>query len=75
MAEYTDTIFPHRHNPDGTFDSICPWCFLTVSAKRNETELAGDESNHVCYGRRNADGVLLRIFDRLALPTTSDQKE
>jgi hypothetical protein len=50
MAEYTDTIFPHRRNPDGTFDSICPTCFLTVSAKRNETELSMDESNHVCYG-------------------------
>jgi hypothetical protein len=60
MAEYTDTIFPHRRNPDGSFDSICPWCFLTVSAKRNETELAGDEKNHNCYGlatQRNKAGT------------------
>ena len=76
MAEYTDTIFPHRLNPDGSFDSICPTCFLTVSAKRNETELAMDESNHVCYGlATDIEDVLLRIFDSLDLPTDSDQKE
>jgi len=75
MAEYTDTIFPHRRNPDGTFDSICPWCFLTVSAKRNETELSMDESNHVCYGlATDVENEILRIFDRLDLSTDSDQK-
>jgi hypothetical protein len=76
MAVQIGPIFPHRLNPDGYFDSICPTCFLTVSAKRNETELAMDESNHVCYGlATDVEDEILRIFNRLDLSTDSDQKE
>ena len=75
MPAQTELIFPHRLNPDGSFDSICPTCFLTVSAKRNETELSMDESNHVCYGlATDVENEILRIFDRLDLSTDSDQK-
>jgi len=40
--------FPHRRNPDGSFDSICPKCFRTVATRRNEADLAQDERDHVC---------------------------
>jgi hypothetical protein len=40
--------FPHRHNIDGTHDSICTSCFVTVATVVNETELSGHESAHVC---------------------------
>lgn len=40
--------FPHRRNPDGSFDSICPKCFRTVATRRHETELAQAERDHVC---------------------------
>lgn len=31
--------FPHRHNPDGTFDSICPDCYVTISRQNRESDL------------------------------------
>jgi hypothetical protein len=65
MAAQTVTIFPHRHNHDGSFDSICPICYSTVSNNENETELARDESTHVCNG----------VFMRAPLPATRDRKE
>ena len=40
--------FPHRRNPDGSFDSICPNCFRTVATRRNEADLAQTEREHVC---------------------------
>jgi len=40
--------FPHRHNADGTHDSICTVCLATVATVQNELELAGLESAHVC---------------------------
>jgi hypothetical protein len=55
VVEHVAT-FPHRHNPNGSFDSICPKCFATVSSKRNETELAGDETNHDCLSHQDSAG-------------------
>jgi len=40
--------FPHRHNPEGTHDSICTRCLATVATARLETDLALYESCHVC---------------------------
>jgi hypothetical protein len=40
--------FPHRQNADGTFDSICPYCFQTVSQQRLESDLARFEQSHKC---------------------------
>jgi len=47
--------FPHRHNADGTYDSICPVCFRTVGTHRVETVLLKYEEEHVC---REPAGVL-----------------
>jgi hypothetical protein len=41
-------VFPHRQNRDGSFDSICLKCLLTVASVRMEAELAAREKNHVC---------------------------
>jgi hypothetical protein len=41
-------LFPHRRNTDGSFDSICLKCLLTVANARNETDLAKHEQYHVC---------------------------
>jgi hypothetical protein len=43
---YTD--FPHRRNPDGTFDSICKLCFATIATRDTEAELAEAERAHNC---------------------------
>jgi hypothetical protein len=40
--------FPHRHNDNGTHDSICTGCFVTVATVLNEPELARFESAHIC---------------------------
>ena len=40
--------FPHRHNADGTHDSICTVCFTTVATAQNDWELAAHESTHFC---------------------------
>jgi hypothetical protein len=41
-------VYPHRHNPDGTHDSICASCFQTVARSRHEAELADAEAQHTC---------------------------
>jgi len=40
--------FPHRHNTDGSYDSICTVCYATVASVRKECELAVAESIHRC---------------------------
>jgi len=40
--------FPHRHNRDGSYDSICSRCFVTVATSYNEAELLAHEQKHVC---------------------------
>ena len=40
--------FPHRVNSDGTIDSICPDCFVTVASAENDDSLMKFERMHVC---------------------------
>jgi hypothetical protein len=40
--------FPHRHNEDGSFDSICTTCFATVATEENEAKLRLYELAHIC---------------------------
>ena len=40
--------FPHRHNSDGSHDSICITCYATVASAHNEGDLAQHEQDHVC---------------------------
>jgi len=44
--------FPHRSNKDGTLDSICPRCFLTIGTSTWEAELEQMEARHVCSPER-----------------------
>jgi hypothetical protein len=43
-------FYPHRHNRDGSFDSICVRCFATIATADDITELHAYEKNHVCAG-------------------------
>lgn len=52
MAASPDPPFPHRHNRDGSWDSICRKCYLTVANAPTEAELAEPESRHKCHGFR-----------------------
>jgi len=40
--------FAHRHNLDGTWDSICTKCFLTVASEGAEDGLSTHERHHNC---------------------------
>jgi hypothetical protein len=46
----TTPIFPHKPNPDGSIDSICPDCFRTVGSSTEESELSTFEAAHICLG-------------------------
>jgi hypothetical protein len=50
MLTHSDPAWPHRLNPDGTYDSICPTCFRTIAHSSDENELARVENLHVCPG-------------------------
>jgi hypothetical protein len=42
------TVYPHRRNRDGSFDSICPTCYATVARSKPEAELAEIDEAHIC---------------------------
>jgi hypothetical protein len=48
MARET-TSFRHKQNKDGSYDSICPTCCITVARSRDESNLAAHEQAHICY--------------------------
>jgi hypothetical protein len=42
--------FSHRHNDDGTVDSICLKCYWTIATEETEADLADAEAAHDCGG-------------------------
>jgi hypothetical protein len=40
--------FVHRFNQNGTHDSICRGCFVTVASLGDEAELVRHERDHLC---------------------------
>jgi hypothetical protein len=48
MLTLSKARFPHRHNSDGSYDSICAECYATVAKVQSEGDLAEHESAHVC---------------------------
>jgi hypothetical protein len=52
-------FFPHRRNPNGSFDSICLECSLTIANARTEAELERYDKDHVC----NPSILSQRVFD------------
>lgn len=49
--------FPHRHNRDGSYDSICSRCLVTVATSYKESELLAHEQKHVCLESWLLDAV------------------
>jgi hypothetical protein len=47
-APCTARTFPRRPHPDGTVDSICPLCFMTVAAQVPVSSLPPLEEAHIC---------------------------
>jgi len=48
MAPLPTAQFQHRNNGNGSIDSICTVCFLTIASAKDEEELAGYEETHIC---------------------------
>jgi hypothetical protein len=48
MANGPLLSFPHRHNRDGSWDSICPNCHLTIAKSETESDLHAFEQRHDC---------------------------
>jgi hypothetical protein len=46
------SVFAHRNNPDGTIDSICRECLLTIASSQWEADLERAESSHKCDPHR-----------------------
>ena len=42
------TLYSHRRNQDGSYDSICPVCSATIARSMAEVELTEYETSHVC---------------------------
>ena len=40
--------FLHRHNSDGSFDSICVRCFATIGSHATSEQLVTAEKTHAC---------------------------
>ncbi len=48
MQTSSPVTFRHRRNRDGTCESICKRCYLTVETALREKDLAGAERSHDC---------------------------
>jgi len=59
MSVARKAIFAHRRNEDGSYDSICPNCFLTAACARSEGELKALEKKHVCHSALLAERGML----------------
>ena len=60
------SIYPHRHNQDGSYDSICTTCYATVASSSDEASLAEHESAHTCDSALLAErGCLSRARSNL----------
>lgn len=47
-TEHAAHSFKHRHNADGSVDSICLRCFLTAGSARCLPDLKRMEDGHLC---------------------------
>jgi hypothetical protein len=48
MLSNATPSFSYRHNEDGSHDSICMGCLVTVASVMSEGLLARHEATHVC---------------------------
>src|SRR5258708_40170262 len=49
MIANNSTLYRHRRNEDGSYDSICRVCFESVARCKQESKLAQYEKVHECH--------------------------
>jgi hypothetical protein len=52
--------FIHRINEDGSIDSICRDCFVTIATGRSRSDLEAQERTHAC------EPMLLERYKKVA---------
>lgn len=62
---FSAAAFAHRHNLDGTWDSICTKCFLTIATERSEDGLLAYEPHHDCASLMRARNIATGVPERL----------
>ena len=68
MPTVTRDRFTHRHNKDGTHDSICFACLATIVSVRDENDLLRYEATHICDPvRLHQLGMDTLLFDAIDL--------
>ena len=69
MAGLPIRNFPHRKNPDGTWDSICPDCLRTIARVKDRADLEIIERIHDClqFARSGISIGISADTDRAAL--------
>lgn len=60
MVSPQEKAFVRRANQDGSTDSVCRACFVTVATTVWESDLDGAEKSHTC------DPYLLEYWKKLA---------
>ena len=64
-------FYPHRRNRDGSFDSICLNCFVTVATATTEAELSKYDTRHVCeYSTLSQRTFNRRVLEGKIMPTS-----
>ena len=48
MADKLIAFYPHRRNKEGSYDSLCLTCFVTIAFGKSEAELMNLDTHHVC---------------------------
>jgi hypothetical protein len=48
MTQIATLQFAHRLNEDGSIDTICRECFITVATAAAESVLVREERKHIC---------------------------
>jgi hypothetical protein len=46
--DYSTNGFPLRQNADGSYDCICPRCFLTIAKRVTRPEVDLQAKKHIC---------------------------
>jgi len=67
-------LFSYRHNPDGSWDSICLHCCMTAASSPREDELQTLEGLHYCSPETASEatalsGTLMTLRDLLESPS------
>ena len=69
------TLYAHRRNEAGSYDSICRMCFAAVARSKPEAELESYEKAHTCESSFLADRGHLHQAESLRYSAAGSRTE